>query len=209
MAYAGKRVAVEPFDGAGFLGRELVGVGGSMIRNVSDGRGLLDELVLPVGPVRLHVSRGRGVVPKLDLSTLVVSGAFVLMYDARLDVGASLSSGSMLFRGSSSPMPGLTAAGATMLWSDMPSSEGPRLAAHERVHILQYDQMYLMWGQAMDRWVARKTSAPAGLFDHVELGLTTIGLRAGMGLALDYHSRPWENEAYFLAQQRYPITPED
>lgn len=52
VTYAGKRVAVERFGGAGFLGRELATVGGSMVRNASAGRGVLEELVLPVGPVR-------------------------------------------------------------------------------------------------------------------------------------------------------------
>lgn len=206
VAYAGKRVAVERFDGAGFLGRELASVGGSMVRNASAGRALLDELVLPVGPVRLYISGDRGVVPKVDLSTLIVSGAFMATYDARLDLAASLSSGALIFRGSS-PMPGLTAAGATVVWSDMPASEGPRLMAHERVHILQYDQMFLMWGEGLERWATGPVSRSrvGGVLDGVDLGFSALGIGAGLTLALDYHSRPWEQEAYFLAQRVYPV----
>ena len=206
FVYAGKRLTVERFDGAGLLGRELASVGGSMIRNVSAGQALLDELVLPIGPVRLYVSKDRGVVPKVDLSTLVVSGAFMATYGARLDLATSLSAGSLVFRGSS-PMPGLSAAGVTMLWSDLPASEGPRLMAHERVHTVQYDQMFLMWGERLERWATKPISRSrlSGLFDGVDLGLSALGLGAGLTLALDYHSRPWEQEAYLLAQRVYPV----
>ena len=204
LAYAGKRVAIEDFYGAGLLGREVTSVGGSMIRNASAGRDLLEELVLPVGPLRLYISGQRGVVPRVDLSTLVASGAFMATYDARLDLVASLSAGALIYRGSS-PMPGLTSAGATVVWSELPAAEGPRLMAHERIHILQYDQMFLSWGEELERWAVRKAPGFAGVLDHVDLGVTALGLRTGLSLALDYHARPWEAEAYFLAQRAYPV----
>jgi hypothetical protein len=205
MAYAGKRVAVEEFYGAGLVGREVASVGGSMVRNASLGRGLLEELVLPVGPVRLYVSGDGGVVPRVDLSTLIVSTAFMATYSARLDLRESVSAGALIFRGES-PMPGLTSAGATVAWSDMPAAEGPRLLAHERVHILQYDQMFLTWGEQLERWAVRRTPLSEAVLNHVDLGLTAVGLRSGLALALDYHARPWESEAYFLAQRVYPVT---
>lgn len=205
VAYAGKRVAVEEFYGAGLVGREVASVGGSMVRNASLGWGLFEEIVLPVGPVRLYVSADNGVVPRVDLSTLIVSGAFMATYNARLDLAASLSSGALIFRGDS-PMPGMTSAGATVAWSDMPASEGPRLMAHERVHIVQYDQMFLTWGEQLERWAVRKAPLSDRLANHLDLGLTAVGLRSGLALALDYHARPWESEAYFLAQRAYPVT---
>lgn len=206
VTYAGKRVAVDDFYGAGLLGRELASVGGSMVRNASAGRGPLDELVLPVGPVRLYISGDR-VVPRVDLGTLITAGAFMLTYDARLDVASSISSGAMVFRGET-PMPGLSSAGAMVVWSDMPASEGPRLMAHERVHVLQYDQAYLAWGEALERWGGRQMgTSVGGMLDHLDVGVTALGLRSGLGLAFDYHSRPWETEAYFLAQRSFPIGP--
>lgn len=205
LTYAGKRVAVERFYGAGLVGRQVASVGGSVTRNAAAGRGALDELVLPAGPVRLYIS-DRGITPRLDLATLVTAGAFMLTYDARLDPGASLSAGALIFRGDS-PMPGLTSAGAMVVWSDMPSTEGPRLMAHERVHILQYDQMFLSWGEELERWTARQ--APAGLggaLDHFDFGVSVLGIGTGLSLALTYRARPWETEAYFLAQRAYPVS---
>ena len=52
VAYVGKRIAAARFSGAGFLGREVTAVGGSMARNASLGVGVLDTLVLPIGPLR-------------------------------------------------------------------------------------------------------------------------------------------------------------
>lgn len=207
VAYAGKRVAVERFYGAGLVGRQLTSVGGSIIRNATAGRDLLEELVLPVGPVRLYVTE-HGVTPRVDLATLIVSGAFMAAYDARFDPAASLSAGSLVFRGQS-PTPGLTGAGATVVWAEMPASEGPRLMAHERVHVLQYDQMFLSWGEGLERWVTGKTPQGlgiAGWLDHLDFGVAGLGVQAGLGLAIDYHARPWETEAYFLAQRAYPLT---
>src|SRR5688500_10942351 len=57
VIYAGKRVAMDRFAGAGLLGREVAAVGTSMVRNAADGVGLLDRVVLPVGPVRVYWQR--------------------------------------------------------------------------------------------------------------------------------------------------------
>jgi hypothetical protein len=206
LIFAGKRVAVEGFDGAGLLGRELASVGGSIVRNASAGRGTFEEMVLPVGPIRFYVG-GSGPTVRLDLATVVVSGAFMAAYNARLDFGASLSSGALVFRGDA-PMPGLTSAGATLLWNEdrIPGSEGPRLRAHERVHILQYDQVFLSWGEEIERWAFERAAMPgANVLEHVDIGASVFGIRTGLALALGYHARPWEQEAYFLSQRVYPI----
>lgn len=203
VTYAGKRVAVERFGGAGFLGRELASVGGSMVRNASAGRGVLEEIVLPVGPVRLYIGSGP-VRARLDLAALVTSGVFIAAYDARLDPEASLSAGALIFRGDT-PMPGLSSTGVSVVWADMPASEGPRLMAHERVHILQYDQAFLSWGEALERWSTRQVPAIDGALRHFDLGAAALGIRSGLALALGYHHHPWEREAYFLAQRVFPV----
>lgn len=202
LIYAGKRVAVEPFYGAGLAGREVASVGGSMIRNASVGRGLLDRLVLPVGPVRLYLGGGP-VSARLDLATVLASAVFIGAYDARLDPGASLSAGALIFR-AQTPMPGQTSAGVMALWDDMPADEGPRLMAHERVHILQYDQAFLSWGQPLERWALDHGWADA-FFRHVDLGGGALAIRSGAALVFGYQSRPWEREAYFLSQRAFPV----
>jgi hypothetical protein len=198
--YLGKRVAVEEFGGAGFLGREIASVGGSVIRNASAGRTPFDEVVLPLGPARLYVS-GAGIVPRLDLATVAVTGAFMVTHDARLDFAESLSSGAVILRGNA-PTPGLSAAGVILTWPDLPQSEGPRLMAHERVHIVQYDQAFLSWAEPAERWILG--SASSGILEHIDLGGLALGVRTGLDLTFDYASRPWEQEAYLLSQLVHP-----
>lgn len=138
------------------------------------------------------------------MAALVTSGVFIAAYDARLDPEASLSAGALIFRGDT-PMPGLSSAGVSVVWADMPASEGPRLMAHERVHILQYDQAFLSWGEALERWSTGQVPAIDGALRHLDLGATALGIRSGLALALGYHHHPWEREAYFLAQRVLPV----
>lgn len=203
VIYAGKRIAVENFDGAGLVGREVASVGGSMIRNAAAGLSPLEEVVLPVGPVRLYVSR-HGVAPRLDVASVIAAGAFVLYYDATLDARASLSSGAMIFRGNG-PMPGLSSAGTVMVWHDLPEHEGPRLLAHERVHILQYDQAFLSWGERPERRIAGHVPGPSGFLDYLDTGALVLGARTGLTALIPYAARPWEREAYLLAQIAHPL----
>jgi hypothetical protein len=206
LIYAGKRVAVEDFGGAGLLGRELASVGGSVIRNAAAGRGVLEEVVLPAGPVRFYISRN-GVVPRVDVATLVAAGSFVLAHDAKLDLSETISSGALVFR-AATPAPGLASAGAVAVWADddMPDGERARLLAHERVHVLQYDQAFLTWDEGIERWLAARSPAGRGFLNHVDLGALSVGLRGGLGLALQYGDRPWEREAYLLSAVAHPVS---
>lgn len=203
LVFVGKRVAVESFAGAGFAGREIASVGGSMVRNASAGRSMFQQLAFPIGPVRVYVGDGP-VRLRLDLATAIFSAVFVGAYGAHLDPAASLSSGALVFRGTA-PMPGEASAGAMLLWPDLPASEAPRLMAHERVHVLQYDQGFMSWGKPLEQW-AMDRGPGKELLRYVDLGGVTLGIRSGLGYALYYHARPWELEAYFLAQRAHPVS---
>ena len=76
VVYAGKRLSVERFSGAGFLGREIAAVGTSIVRNAGEGAATLRRLVLPVGPLRLYLQpKGSAVVNlKVDLYELAWLG---------------------------------------------------------------------------------------------------------------------------------------
>ncbi len=103
VAYAGKRIVVERFYGAGLVGREVAAVGTSMVRNASDGRGALEQLVLPIGLARLYLwGDSTSALPmhaqvKFDVLTLLATTYLGLRKDFDFDVSASISAGTPVF----------------------------------------------------------------------------------------------------------------
>lgn len=196
LGFAGKRVAAEPWEGAGLLGRQISSVGASVVRNASDGRAAIGRLVFPVGPVRIYWEREpeREIRVRVDLPT-VVGAIYALTADAGLDSGASLSSGALVFSTARTDVtPGRAVGGTVLLREDHDLSRGEREAvfAHERVHVLQYDQALSSLGEPLDTWLV-------GLFrDSPEdrwVDLGTIGLVAVAAKQSGWPRPPWELEA--------------
>lgn len=215
VAYGGRRLAAEELDGAGLLGREVGAVGASMIRNAADGTGAFQRIVLPLGPLRLHLeARGPRQLPasariRADLPTLLATAYLALRGDTELDAGASLSSGAPVFtstvRWADGYWAGTQAAGAIWLRGNPadPSPDAARDAvlAHERVHVLQYDVGLLLLSEPAERWLASRSRLAAWLHGRADLGLHL----APWGLAnllVPYDRRPWEQEAWFLSRVR-------
>src|SRR5205085_8312531 len=88
----------------------------------------------------------------------------------RFDPDASVSAGALVFRRRIDPevsnAEGSHFAGSILVMypSYRPGEFDPeqvlRAAAHERVHALQYDQAYLLWGAALDAAAARWAGLP-------------------------------------------------
>jgi hypothetical protein len=217
VVYAGKRVAVERFGGAGLLGRELAAVGTSIVDNAAAGRGTLEQLVLPVFIGRVYIDTGIGsarpprLTPRLDaLATFWTAYGFIeseLSFDTR----ATLSSGTPVFRtdnremvlgGDSAHAAGLALAGVIYL-AEIPAwgrAWRERAFAHERVHALQMDQIFLKWTRPAERALIERLPRAGGVLRFVDLNLSSELLR---GLALlfpDHIDRPWELEAFYLAR---------
>jgi hypothetical protein len=216
LVYAGKRVAVERWTGAGLAGREVAAVGTSIIRNSAEGRGPLQRLVLPLWIARVYVVTGPrvSVQPRLDLA-----GALAVAYQAsrsnsEFDLERSLSSGAPVFR-VYDPLvkwDGYQLAGMVLL-SYSPSYRGleDRLptdmrlelegaAAHERVHVLQDDEAFLLLAAPLEDVVLNATPLTARVHRWVDPGVLTAVLYLP-GALIPYTRRPWEREAEFLSNQ--------
>jgi hypothetical protein len=214
LVYAGKRTSVESFAGAGFLGRELAAVGGSISVNAAEGRGALDRLVLPLGPVRLYVTRGD---PRPVRARLDAAAAGTLLYVATrantsFDPGATLSSGGPVFRrtGPSAEVgwEGSQFAGVTVLrrapaGQPAAAADHPVLSdgthGHERVHVLQYDQAFLLWSLPAETAILDGSRAGRAVHRWVDLGLNAA-LVAAANTLVEHDARPWERESYFLSR---------
>ena len=202
LVYGGKRLAVERAAGAGFAGRQVAAVGGSIVRNASRGDGAFSALTLPVGPLRIEIAAGMAPRVRLDLASAAVAGVFMVRDDARLDLGTSLSAGALVFR-SDRGYNGSHGAGVILLRGDLGHYDAPAVLAHERVHVLQYDQAQLAWGGPAEAWVLGRSEAGRRLNRWLDLGLTA-GIEGLLTLAIPYADRPWEREAYTLEDLAAP-----
>lgn len=209
VVYAGKRLAAARFPGAGLVGREAAAVGGSIVANAAEGRPSLSRLVIPVGPVHLHVEQeGRlRVQPRLDLTALLWTGYALTLPELELDPALSLSSGAVVFRapdrvlvaGDSAHAGGRTFPGVVLV-SDLPGIDLPEALAHERVHVLQYDQIFLAWTLPLERRLLKGLPGGERLAPYVDPNASELVLRGLAVLFADYDGRPWEMEAFHLAE---------
>lgn len=215
VAYAGRRVAVARFDGAGFLGRELASVGGAVVANAADGRGRFARLTLPIGFIRLDANldaRAREACsfwlsPSLDLPTFVATLYYVVRDDVEVDADASLSAGTPVFhsfdRRADGNWRGEQLAGVIRVLGNpgdpLPDHARRDVLAHELVHVLQYDFGQAAWSAPVEAWLLERVPARVGC--HVDLGLHLLPW-ALANLLVPYEQRPWEHEANFLSGVR-------
>lgn len=194
LVFGGKRVAVEPGWGRGLAGRQIALVGSSMVANHVAGRGTFGRLALGFGPVRYYV--GAGVEAGEDWRVdLVGVGAILWVWRNGGDFAVrpydTLSQGAVVIAGGDF----LAAPGTIVVMGR--DSTYPYYMAHESVHVLQYDQAYLFWGDAVDDAVWRFLGFTVPR--RVELGAPALIAAAALARRRPHHELPWEHEAMELA----------
>lgn len=156
-AYAGKRVAVFDFPGAGFLGRQINAAGGSIIENASQGADAFSRFTIVLPVMRLDASLASRRLERVRFSvpeTLVLIGA-MRSQAVELDWRESLSSGAPVFRvhdGRYLDSGGNMYYGVITL-GDLSGSQHQRTLRHERVHVLQRDLVKEGWTDPLERWL--------------------------------------------------------
>jgi hypothetical protein len=192
------------------VGRELSAIGLSVTRNVADDHPFLEELVLPFGPLRVYLvaeSAGVRLRPRLDLAAAVTAGVFAFRDKAHIDFGASLSAGALVMHSNASTRFADHGAGVILLGEPGPGSNNYSywyLFAHERVHVLQQDQLFLQIGEPIERWgcdIANENLH--GACRWFDLNTTSVLTWLG-GQWTPHRKRPWEQEAYFLSDPLGP-----
>lgn len=158
VVFAGKRVAVERFDGAGFLGREIAAVGTSVVANAGAGRDWIDEVWLPLGPVWLRTGRAAPVGVRVNLRDVGVLAWAATRPELRFDAAASLSNGTAFFRADRHQIRyqgryfiGGVALGTTVLLAKQ-SLWDESTAGHELIHVIQDDFVVHAWSRPLEKW---------------------------------------------------------
>jgi hypothetical protein len=199
-----------PFDGSGLLGRQVAALGTSLVRWASD-----DTLVMlmPLGPmtfeVRPHaVDRVR---PRINLVGTGTVLYYVLRSDTRIDVRASLSAGSPVFRFPTETVStrdgiifGRMDFGTVILGTPTsPLTEQQRMTLpHETIHVLQYDFLEHALTLPPERAILRILGVGEGFLRHVDIGAMSVLLAGVLQMHMDYDDRPWEKEAVWLTEGR-------
>jgi hypothetical protein len=208
VAYTGRRIGAQQFDGAGLLGRQVSAVGVSMARNAGDGRPSLERLMFPIGPLHLHVDRGDGLVvrPKLHVVGLAQAMRLALRDETRFDGSASLSAGAPVFRAPGHVLrfededaAGLALHGSIVLGEGGPG--GPeRVFAHERVHIIQGDYVFLAWNDPLEAWLIGRSGPTRAAYQYLDFGAVLHVAAIGLSrvVTVPWDQRPHELEASFL-----------
>lgn len=206
---AARQVAASPFNGSGFVGREISAAGISLITSSGS-----DHVTLsfPVGPVRIQLKDGRLFdwrVNAVDAGDAIVN---LVRKETRLDPGLSLSSGTFVFRDTrdsfttgdkgSTEAIGEEELGNIKLAKDAFYARGePRALYHENVHVLQEDYFSETLANPVERAILNKLHIGRLITRHVDLGVLSPQLEVLADAAIPYDARPWEREAYLLTPQ--------
>jgi hypothetical protein len=211
IAFTGRRISVGRYWGAGLLGRQVSAVGVSVVRNAADGRGMFDQFIVPVGPVRLYVDRSEEVrvQPKVALGDLAWLVGVAARPETRLDGSASMSAGAPVFlapgravKSGGEPVRGKSGFGSIIL-SDLEPSQHRITFAHERVHVLQHDFSFALWSKPLEERLIDRSDRLKRLNRYVEVGVLYPFLRSMAESVFDVTSRNTlvELEAVFLSER--------
>ncbi len=211
LQYAGKRLSTSAFPGAGLAGGVVGAAGASMVRNAAAGRGAVDRLILPLGPLVVDwrtSSDSGGVSARLHLGRAIFLSRLVLNDDLSLDGAETVSAGAPVFGARGRVIEGESGRGVggmelwgTILLSDrslMPPFDYGRLLAHERVHIVQDAFLHVAWADPIEDWLVERIPHGDVVNRYVDFGGVYMAIAGLMILALPYESRPWEDEAAYM-----------
>lgn len=207
VAYAGKRLAAERFGGAGLVGRQLSSMGGSIAANARDGRGAFDRLTFQLGLGRLYWDRVESRVSvHPDLITIYYTALGVTNSGVSLDWGLTLSAGAPIFVTN----PGMTtlddnaagrAYGGVVVVDVNASLDVSEVAAHERIHVIQYDQQFTLWGSTAEQaLVSLLGPRVSGMLGRVDMGIGLLPFVPLIG-NIPREVNPFEIEAEFLTER--------
>lgn len=214
IIYAGKRLAAEGFPAAGLMGRGVAAAGGSIVRNAAEGRASLDRMIVPIGPVRLYLDAAQSprTRVKLDVNSLVVVAFAAVERDLDFDVSSSLSAGAPVFRttdhliGTADDT--VRASGkvveSVIFLSDLAwrtADERREIFAHERIHVLQRDQVFVTFTEPLGAGVIARVPVLSSLYSHLDFHFTDLVFSLLSIPFSDYYDRPWELEAFHLSRR--------
>lgn len=199
----GRQIAASPFDGSGFIGREVSSAGISLITSAGSDRFVMS---FPVGPVRLQLVDGREFDWRVNATDAVAAVIRATHPGTRIDPGLSLSSGTFVFRDRRQSFH--TSSGEadaaeffesiTLARSVFYGTNHPNVLYHENVHVLQNDYLSFAVATPIEVTLLDRTSLGRKFARHIDPGLLSVPVNIFANSLVKYRARPWEREAYAL-----------
>jgi hypothetical protein len=203
---AGRQVAASPFNGSGFVGREISAAGISLITASGS-----DHVTVsfPIGPVRIQFKEGGALDWRVNATDAVDAIVNSVRSETRLDLGLSTSSGTFVFRDTRDTFTtgakgsietiGEEELGNIKLARDAFYARGePKVLFHENVHVLQEDYFSEAVANPIENAILNRIHVSKRITRHIDLGLLSSQLELIANSAIPYSARPWEREAYSL-----------
>ncbi len=188
--FAGKCLVAQRSSTTDWIANGVVGVGSSIVANASAGKGVLDAITIPIGP--LLISR--------DNTTS--------QFSARVDVPSVATTTYFGLQSHNTWMPRQTFEHGSIFFEDFNGGEDWQAArvlllrphaskeaiAHELTHSAQATFVTIAWEEPLEG--ALLSGIPGGpwLHRHVELGVLSL-VWAGLNSKMAVWDRPWEKEA--------------
>ena len=206
VVYAGKKMIAEEKPLAWWAGRQIAAIGSSEVANAAESLPILQRVVFPLGPIRIHVDRlaSRKVMPRLDALQSIAIVAFAIHPSTRFDASESFATGAVVFLNESDKFDGYHAAGVVSL--DEVLTTGLLLPckrtilSHELIHAAQYDFTFTAWSDATQAAISRRSPAVAFITRFMDLNLA-LPMPYVAHRLIKYDDRPWEIEAYSLVPE--------
>ena len=161
IGYAGKVVVTARFSGAAIVGRQVAGLGHSIIGSAAAGRAPLSEVWLPLSPLRVRLPLGGspwGLQVDLGDVTGLLYGVLTpaLDFDPELTLGYGtpvfVATGRYIRLGDDY-LGGVALPGTILLSGDVGTGrERHSILAHEMVHIVQHDFARVAISYPIERW---------------------------------------------------------
>jgi len=201
--FVGKRLIAEENPVSWWAGRELSAIGSSEVLNAAQGRAILSRVALPVGPVRIYLSRDSGsfLSAKLDLATVIGSGFLATRRENKFGWRESLATGAPVFISSTTTAEaGTQSAGTITISRFLPDGFFPGfqrkrgVLAHELIHTTQYDFLALSIGNPIEENLTRKFRPLHQVHRYVDFGIL-VPVQSGLNALIPARYRPWEKEA--------------
>lgn len=200
----GRQIAASPFDGSGFIGREVSAAGISAITSAGK-----DHFTwsFPIGPVELQLVDGRTFDWRVNATYTIAAVLNATGKRTQLDGPLSLSSGTFVFRDSRATFHTSSGeASGSEFFGGIKLSENafegangtPNVLFHENVHVLQDDYLAFAVANPIERAILDRVKFGRRITRHIDVGLLSLGFNGLANNIVPYSSRPWEREAYAL-----------